>query len=33
MFRLAIDVFEASCLTVFLAGVAMLAHVVAAMPG
>lgn len=33
MVRLAIDVFEASCLMVFLAGLAVLAHAVAAMPG
>ena len=32
MFRLALDVFEASCLMVFLAGIAMLAHAVAALP-
>lgn len=32
MFRLALDVFEASCLTVFLAGVAILAHLVGALP-
>lgn len=32
MFRLALDLFEASCLMVFLAGVAILAHAVAALP-
>lgn len=32
MFRVALDLLEASCLTVFLAGVAILAHAVAALP-
>ena len=32
MVRLALDVLEASCLTVFLAGVAILAHAVSVLP-
>lgn len=32
MTRIALDVFEASCLTVFLAGIAMLAHAVGVLP-
>lgn len=32
MVRLALDMLEASCLTAFLAGVAILAHTVGALP-
>ena len=33
MFRLALDLFEASCLMMFLAGVAILAHATGSLPG